>query len=425
MPNPLQSQMVMPTSQAVVSPGTVQATNSQPTPQMQSQMRNFFPPSGPVSSLPGLAGVGNASNPAKYGQPTAPAPLSGQQQLPSNNYAQPPQTFGPTQASPPSYFQSYGGNQQYMPQQQLGFSGFNFVPSAMPPSITQSAAGGGPQSVQNYLTALQQAGAGGNNRMMNQPGQLGAGAQGGFQGFGVNGMANPSFGPIAMGGGYGGGQLGASGNSAFSNPMAYAQNVAQGGMYGQANAPGISQIANPQGYNQVAGNIPQWLNNYQSPQQLAAQQQAQQEQQQIQQQIQNLENNPLQALQNGSMQQLGNTVQQYGQNQQNATYSDENLKTNISNAENELQEFMNALGAYSYEYKNPEHGEKRYVSPMAQELEKSKIGKSAVIETPAGKMVDYARISGVQLAATAMLNNKINKLEKKFSEMIKGKFNGK
>lgn len=79
----------------------------------------------------------------------------------------------------------------------------------------------------------------------------------------------------------------------------------------------------------------------------------------------------------------------------------------------QLQEFVDGLKAYTYNYKNPEHGEGKYASPMAQDLEKSELGKSMVIDTPQGKMVDYSRAAGTMLATAAMLNDKMKKLESK------------
>jgi hypothetical protein len=95
--------------------------------------------------------------------------------------------------------------------------------------------------------------------------------------------------------------------------------------------------------------------------------------------------------------------------------SDENVKQEIKPADTDLRSFLQPLGAYSYEYKDPKHGVGRFVSPMAQELEQSEIGKSAVIETADGKMVDYGRLAGIQLAATAMVNKRLNSLERKLS----------
>jgi hypothetical protein len=92
--------------------------------------------------------------------------------------------------------------------------------------------------------------------------------------------------------------------------------------------------------------------------------------------------------------------------------SDKNAKTNVSNADGKMKGFLDALTAYEYKYKDPRHGEGKFVSPMAQDLEKTEIGKQAVIDTPEGKMVDYGKLGGAMLASQSMLNDRISDLEK-------------
>jgi len=103
--------------------------------------------------------------------------------------------------------------------------------------------------------------------------------------------------------------------------------------------------------------------------------------------------------------------------------SDENSKTNIKPSEGEsakvISEFMNALKSYTYEYKkgttqpggkpNPE-GEVKSV--MAQDLEKSDLGKQMVTDTPSGKVVDYAQGMAPLFAAIAELNKRTKHLGK-------------
>lgn len=86
--------------------------------------------------------------------------------------------------------------------------------------------------------------------------------------------------------------------------------------------------------------------------------------------------------------------------------SDYRAKTNINYADADIEELLTHITPYIYEYKNPKHGEHRYISPMAQDLEKSKIGRGLVVETPEGKMVDYARMSGVLMATFAYLQKR-------------------
>jgi hypothetical protein len=94
--------------------------------------------------------------------------------------------------------------------------------------------------------------------------------------------------------------------------------------------------------------------------------------------------------------------------------SDEEQKKGVKPAS--IRAFLGELGAHEYEYKNPGlpgAGPGRYVSPMAQELEKTAIGRSAVRDTPNGKMVDYAKLDGAMLAGLADVHHRLETLEKR------------
>lgn len=95
----------------------------------------------------------------------------------------------------------------------------------------------------------------------------------------------------------------------------------------------------------------------------------------------------------------------------------ESLKNNLSQSQAKIDDFMNQLGSHAYEYKDKKDGEGTFVSPMAQEFEKSEIGKSAVIDTPEGKKVDYARLVGTELAALASQNTQIKDLQSQIDAM--------
>ena len=374
-----------PSGQSMISPGTVQASNAQPAMSnmgnMQSQMvrpnfGSFASPSGVQNQMqsqmlrPNLGQFGGAPASPVQSSPVPPAP-------------QAPATPAP-QAAPAL-------QPPIAPQQQLGYQ--QFMPQFMQPqhSIQQQATGGGnAQQIQNFMSALSASGAGNNNRFMGAPGQ-GQGAQAGFMGFQQNG--NPGYGGVApaWGGGYGGGQLGYANNMSSYNPMQYAQNGAMQGGYNQMAAPSTTnQGPSTIGQYQNLNNQPTWQNN---------------------------------ALTGSDVNTTANGQQTYNQNGDPTLFSDERLKENISPAISELQEFMDALGAYKYEYKNPAHGQGEHISVMAQELEKSKLGASQVIDTPEGKMVNYGgRLPAVQLAATAMLNKKVNDLEAKLAKVLKDKY---
>jgi hypothetical protein len=91
--------------------------------------------------------------------------------------------------------------------------------------------------------------------------------------------------------------------------------------------------------------------------------------------------------------------------------SDINLKKDINLSGDRLDDFLNKLEAYDYDYKDSKYGEGRQTSVMAQDLEKSDIGKKAIIETEEGKMVDYSKLLPEMLAATASTHKRISKLE--------------
>jgi hypothetical protein len=96
--------------------------------------------------------------------------------------------------------------------------------------------------------------------------------------------------------------------------------------------------------------------------------------------------------------------------------SDEREKA-VSKMDAKAEDFLSNLGAHKYQYKHPEDpgaGFGTYISPMAQEIEKSELGKMMVKETPDGKkIVDYGKGFGAMLAGMAYLNKKVEKMEKK------------
>jgi len=97
--------------------------------------------------------------------------------------------------------------------------------------------------------------------------------------------------------------------------------------------------------------------------------------------------------------------------------SDEKIKKNVKSGSKETSQFLDALKAYKYKYKNPDmpgQAPGPQVSVMAQDLEKAgPMGKQMVQDTPNGKMVDYGRGFGAILAAQAELNKRLKNLEKK------------
>lgn len=80
--------------------------------------------------------------------------------------------------------------------------------------------------------------------------------------------------------------------------------------------------------------------------------------------------------------------------------------------------FLDALKAQSYEYKNPNQpgaAPGRHMGVMAQDLEKAgPVGKSMVMNTPNGKVVNYGQGFGAILAAQADLNERLRQIEDTF-----------
>lgn len=131
---------------------------------------------------------------------------------------------------------------------------------------------------------------------------------------------------------------------------------------------------------------------------------------------------------------LGNQASMYGADQQRqgqmmgglfgaagaglaaaAAASDERVKTNIKDGNKALTSFLDAIGSKEYTYKDKGYGAGKYVSPMAQELEKTELGKSMVKTDPTSgvKMVDYARGAGTYLSLAKHLHERLSKIEKK------------
>jgi hypothetical protein len=97
-------------------------------------------------------------------------------------------------------------------------------------------------------------------------------------------------------------------------------------------------------------------------------------------------------------------------------FSDEDLKTDIDYSPKDVQNFMDRLKPASYNYKDevkndPRASKDRQIGVMAQDLEKSKLGKEAVHEADIGKVVDYKDLEPKMLASLAALNQRLKKLE--------------
>lgn len=116
---------------------------------------------------------------------------------------------------------------------------------------------------------------------------------------------------------------------------------------------------------------------------------------------------------NAAIQGLG-TVAQIGSGAVSAA-SDVRAKKNVLSADKDVTEFLKSLAAKTWDYKDPQkHGAGRHLGVMAQDLEKSRMGKDMVKTGPDGvKMVQYGGAKGMAaiVASLAHLAEKMDKLE--------------
>lgn len=91
--------------------------------------------------------------------------------------------------------------------------------------------------------------------------------------------------------------------------------------------------------------------------------------------------------------------------------SDKDEKKNIELSETDIENFLKSLTNYKYEYKDPENGEGTHFSVMAQDMEKTPVGKSMVVYDEFGrKNIDYGKGMGVMLSALKSLSEKVEEM---------------
>lgn len=84
-------------------------------------------------------------------------------------------------------------------------------------------------------------------------------------------------------------------------------------------------------------------------------------------------------------------------------FSDERLKKNIKKiSKKDIQELRETIKPYFYDYTSKDYGGKNWIGVMAQDLEKSKLGRSIVKTTVNGfKVIDMKKLSFLLLASLA------------------------
>lgn len=94
-----------------------------------------------------------------------------------------------------------------------------------------------------------------------------------------------------------------------------------------------------------------------------------------------------------------------------AIASDERLKTDVTDAREEVDDMLDALLPKAYVYKSEKHGVGRRVGIMAQDMLRSEAGARIVREEPDGLMLDVNKALSAALASSARLNERVRKLE--------------
>ncbi len=91
--------------------------------------------------------------------------------------------------------------------------------------------------------------------------------------------------------------------------------------------------------------------------------------------------------------------------------SDRRLKKDIKVADATIDDLLDNLRPYTYRYKDEKHGKGERAGIMAQEMERSEMGRRIVTETADGKMIDINKAVSATLAAAARLNQRVRTLE--------------
>lgn len=94
--------------------------------------------------------------------------------------------------------------------------------------------------------------------------------------------------------------------------------------------------------------------------------------------------------------------------------SDVRLKSDVRPAaDDELEEVGLKLRPVHYKYRDEAYGEGPVTGILAQDLERSRLGRQVVVDTPAGKMLDLRKTTSLVLAQNASLTRRVKQLEMK------------
>jgi hypothetical protein len=108
----------------------------------------------------------------------------------------------------------------------------------------------------------------------------------------------------------------------------------------------------------------------------------------------------------------GNTANGSSAASLQAAKSDKNAKKDIKDASSDIEGWLDSVSRpKTYEYKDKQDGDGKQTGAMAQDMEKSDIGKRMVKDTPKGKVVEYdGNALNTIVAALGHLHSKLNEL---------------
>jgi hypothetical protein len=96
-------------------------------------------------------------------------------------------------------------------------------------------------------------------------------------------------------------------------------------------------------------------------------------------------------------------------------FSDENVKDNVEPAQPDIENFLANLEPKKWDYKDPKYGStsgQENVGVMAQDMEKSPLGKAFVSEDKEGvKRIDYGKAQSTMLAILKSLSDRMDRQE--------------
>ncbi len=94
--------------------------------------------------------------------------------------------------------------------------------------------------------------------------------------------------------------------------------------------------------------------------------------------------------------------------------SDERVKEDIEDGDEDVDAMLDALRAKRYKYKDPKkHGEGERLGIIAQDLNKSRAGSAVTVDTPDGIGVDIGKAVSAALAGLARVNKRLRDVEGK------------